>query len=834
MVQDSSGGGYLNLGSSNGYTGGTSVNSGVLQISNAAALGSGTAGVAAGGQILIGSSNNSNATIANSITLSGTTAGGAIANGQFGGGNVTTLSGTIAANANANFGNWYSNNYLALSGLITGPGGPIFGPSSSLGSTPGGKFLVSGAANNYQGSTTVNGVSSGENGNPGDTLLYLANNALPATTTLTLNYADLYLNGYSQQLPSINGSGTFSVQNGSTTAGTLALGAGDTSSTFSGVIKDNGWSITNTIGTSGPLVTGQVVLIKMGTGTLTLSNSNNYSGGTTLQGGAFELRQRVGPGHGRGDLRRKRDPPGGYVVRNACQRRGAQPDCQRHVRHARLRPDAERNHQRFGALTKIGSGSLTLYGNNTYSGETYVGAGTLTAGVASAANVSGAFGLNSALVLANSAGVWLNLNNYNTQIGSLAGGGGNGGNVKLGTATLTIGGDNTSPNPYAGVISGSGGLTKIGSGTLSLSGSDTYSGATTVSGGTLLAGEAGAFSPYSAFNVSSGVLDVDVRYADGELAQHRLGGGAEYQRPVPPHGQQHGDLLRRHAQRQFDQLHPRHAGPVDDLQHIRWRGLRQRLLQRVRPPRHRQLVLQRRLAGDHRAVHLEVEPQCRRKLAEQPGYWTPAGVPSNGTATFPELGATSTIQVTLDGPQTATGLVFSASEGYTLAPGSGGTLTLSNSATVAVLSGTHTISAPLQIAGGSLVVAESGNGVLSITGNISDDNSQRSLTLTGDGSGQLVLSGTNSYGGGTNVNAGTMYVTNSSALPPATNLAVAAGGTFVFDPNGPEANVATLASHPTIAVEAVPEPGTVSLLSGGMVMGFGVWQRRKRMRRDFA
>ena len=92
---------------------------------------------------------------------------------------------------------------------------------------------------------------------------------------------------------------------------------------------------------------------------------------------------------------------------------------------------------------------------------------------------------------------------------------------------------------------------------------------------------------------------------------------------------------------------------------------------------------------------------------------------------------------------------------------------------VAVLSGTHTISPAGRYCRGSLVVAESGNGVLNITGNISDDNGQRSLTLTGDGSGQLVLSGTNSYGGGTNVNAGTMYVTNSSALPPATNLAVA-------------------------------------------------------------
>ena len=58
-------------------------------------------------------------------------------------------------------------------------------------------------------------------------MLYLgANNALPTTTNLTLNYADLYLNGYSQQLPSINGSGTFTVQNGSTTARDADAGRG--------------------------------------------------------------------------------------------------------------------------------------------------------------------------------------------------------------------------------------------------------------------------------------------------------------------------------------------------------------------------------------------------------------------------------------------------------------------------------------------------------------------------------------------------------------------------------------------------------------------------------
>ena len=59
----------------------------------------------------------------------------------------------------------------------------------------------------------------------------------------------------------------------------------------------------------------------------------------------------------------------------------------------------------------------------------------------------------------------------------------------------------------------------------------------------------------------------------------------------------------------------------------------------------------------------------------------PRGFPDSGTLTFPELGATSTIEVTLDGPQSAAALVFSGSEGYQLQPGNSGTLTLNTSGT---------------------------------------------------------------------------------------------------------------------------------------------------------
>ena len=150
--------------------------------------------------------------------------------------------------------------------------------------------------------------------------------------------------------------------------------------------------------------------------------------------------------------------------------------------------------------------------------------------------------------------------------------------------------------------------------------------------------------------------------------------------------------------------------------------------------------------------------------------------------------ANTALTVTLDAPQTVGRLVFgntgSTSTGYTL---SGSTLTLNDSgtSTVTVLSGMHAISAPVEIAGGSLAVVVSSSGVLGISGNVSDDGDQRSLTLAGDGSGQLILSGSNNYGGGTTVGAGTLIVNNSAALPDGSSLTVGAGGTFVSTPRWP-------------------------------------------------
>lgn len=151
---------------------------------------------------------------------------------------------------------------------------------------------------------------------------------------------------------------------------------------------------------------------------------------------------------------------------------------------------------RVSVLSGASNRITVLSGNNTYTGSTSVLSGTLRAGSTTA------FGVNSAVSLSNTSNAALSLNNYSNAIGSLSGGGGSGGNVSLGTATLTTGANNTDTT-FAGIISGTGGkLTKTGTGVFTLTGVNTYTGATIVDGGSLIVD--GSLASGSAVTVNSG------------------------------------------------------------------------------------------------------------------------------------------------------------------------------------------------------------------------------------------------------------------------------------------------------------------------------------------
>jgi autotransporter-associated beta strand protein len=229
------------------------------------------------------------------------------------------------------------------------------------------------------------------------------------------------------------------------------------------------------------------------------------------------------------------------------------------------------------------------------------------------------------------------------------------------------------------------------------------------------------------------------------------------------------------------------------------------------------------------------------------GTWSTAsnwinGPPVSGQKAVFSGSLASALTVTLDGSETAGGLTFSNSAGsttgYRLVPaGSGtGTLTLNNSGStipLQVLSGSDCISAPITLAG-NLAISESAGTTLSISGNISQSTTA-SLTLGGDG--RLILSGSDSYTGGTTVSGGTLYLASQTALPPDRSLTVGAGGLLIFGTGlgGGPASM-DLADSPAMggasqpsgpSAEPVPEPGTLALALAGLVAGLALRRRRR-------
>jgi fibronectin-binding autotransporter adhesin len=143
-----------------------------------------------------------------------------------------------------------------------------------------------------------------------------------------------------------------------------------------------------------------------------------------------------------------------------------------------------------GALSKDGSGTLTLGGNNSFRGDLTINAGTVT--------VSASERIYDTAEVVMTGGT-LNLNGFTERVSSLSG---SAGSVTLGSGTLTAG--NSGNQTFSGVISGVGGsLTKVGSGTMTLSGTNSYTGTTQISQGTLQLGASNVLSDSTAVSIQS-------------------------------------------------------------------------------------------------------------------------------------------------------------------------------------------------------------------------------------------------------------------------------------------------------------------------------------------
>ncbi len=157
-------------------------------------------------------------------------------------------------------------------------------------------------------------------------------------------------------------------------------------------------------------------------------------------------------------------------------------------------------------LAKRGSGSLVIQnsGNNNFTGGLTIEAGKIQIG-GSNDRIPG----NATVTLSDVATAELDLNNLNQSLLSINGGGASGGNVQLGSGTLTI----TGASGFAGTLSGSGTLIKSGTGTLTLSGSNNYSGGTTVSANGVLALAHSSAAGSGAINFASNQTGTAVTFA---------------------------------------------------------------------------------------------------------------------------------------------------------------------------------------------------------------------------------------------------------------------------------------------------------------------------------
>ncbi len=708
---------------------------------------------------------------------------GSAGNGDFKGGTLKLDTAATIAN-NFTVENVAANtididgNAATLSGVFSGAG-----PLTFTDSVGGGNATISNSANTFTGITTINSGAT----------LSLSGAGMIATS------AGVVDNGTFNIAPTTAGASIISLSGAGTVAlGTQTLTVTSGAGTFSGIIS----------GTGSLAVAG---------GTQALSGANTYSGGTTISAGTLQIGAGAASGSILGNVAdagtlafdRTDDITFGGVVSGT------------------------------GGLSLVGTGNVTLTAANTFTGTTTITSGTLV--LSSTGSIAGSSVADSGVFdISQTAGASIKslLGTGTVQLGAqtltltagsgtfsgVIAGSGNlviaggtellsgvntytgtttvtGGTLALGSATVAnnITDDGTvafqaSPSgsvAMSGVISGTGAVNQI-TGNTTLSAAQTYTGLTTISGGTLALSGAGSIASSSGL-VDNGTFEIDATTSDVALTS--LSGS--------------GSVLLGGTNLILSNASGTFSGVISGSGGLEILGGKETLAGA------NTLTGATTIAGGATLLLTDPESLAGSHVADN-GTLDISSVTANGGATTTSIVSLGGTGAVLLGPKTLilTGAAdtfsgtISGTGGLTV---TGGTETLTGAntytGTTTIVSGTLALAGAGSLASTGTVVA---SGVLDISGVTAGPTvtlgslggtgtvvlgaenlnlSAGSTTFTGaiSGTGQLivsggtqVLSGTNSYTGGTAIIAGTLQIGAGTASGSIVGN-VADGGTLAFD-----------------------------------------------------
>jgi hypothetical protein len=210
--------------------------------------------------------------------------------------------------------------------------------------------------------------------------------------------------------------------------------------------------------------------------------------------------------------------------------------------------------------------------------------------------------------------------------------------------------------------------------------------------------------------------------------------------------------------------------------------------------------------------------------------WT-GGLPSTTSAPFPLLASTNpnlpkqtaanflnaikaNTAITLDGNQSITNLSFGNTFSYTIAPGTGGSLTVAGSgASISVISGSHAISAGTVI--GSNVAANL-TGNLTLSGSVTNNG----FILSKSGNGTLSISGSqsNAVNAAIEVSAGTVNFNTDAGTAAASHFSLSqSGGTTVFNTPQHLSSLSMTGGNITVNAGDLTQIATTLSSTGGQI-----------------